>query len=505
MSDLRDQCTDQRALPKPRFVPGNRLQRDRRLGFSDLSLVVLLVVTGCHRAPAPVPAPEVHRPEVWVDAFSPAGGDGSSARPFKTVPQPVPAGLTVHLRAGLYPGPFVLGEGTRFEGSGEVVLTGEAGETVVTGAGATLEKLSVQGGAIGVEAGPNLTLTHVHFSGQRKQAVVVHGALTMSQATLEASVEGIDGVVVDRGATLTLSQAKFVGGFRRAVATEGGTLELNDVAAEGPKTLLHAIDAKCALSNVRSTLGSGPALFFSGGTVNLEGAELIGHEFSVQLFRGVLATLTEVKACGALEACITAVGAKLSLSRSTLTKCGAAGAVSLQGSQAVLDDVEIASAQDLGIFVKSGTLALSGITISKIAADREGVLGDALHVRAEAEVTATGPITVVDVDGSALFASTYSTIRLLALSVERARNSALFVELGASVTIGDLLVRGGRGPAVVVPDKASVQLDSLSVAGGNEMPVYAECRQGAQVTVGRLESTLPQLPSQCVRVPAKPK
>ncbi len=505
MSDLRVQRTDQRTPPKPRFVPGNRPRRDRRPYFSDLRLVVLLLVTGCVRAPAHGPAPEVHRPEVWVDAFSPAGGDGSSARPFKTVPQPLPAGLTVHLRSGLYPGPFVLGEGTRFDGSGEVVLTGEAGQTVVTGTGATLERISVQGGAIGVEAGPNLTLTHVHFSGQRKQAVLVHGALRMSQATFEASVEGIEGVVVDRGATLTLSQTKFVGGFRRAVASEGGTLELNDVAAEGPKTLLHAIDAKCTLQNVRSTLGSGPALFFAGGTVNLQGAELVGHEFSVQLFRGVDATLSHVKARGALQACITGVGARLSLSRSTLTKCGAGGAVSLQGSQSVLSDVEISSAQDLGIFVKSGTLSLSGIKISQVAADRQGVLGDALHVRAEAEVTATGPITVVDVDGSALFASTYSTVRLPSLSVDRARNSALFVELGASVTIGDLLVRGGRGPAVVVPDKASVQLDSLSVAGGNEMPVYAECRQGAQVTVGRLESTVQQLPSQCVRVPARPR
>lgn len=505
MSDLRDQGADQQALPKPRFVPGNRLQRDRRTRVSDLGVVVLLLVTGCVRAPAPLPAPEVHRPEVWVDAFSPAGGDGSSAHPFKTVPRPVAPGATVHLRTGLYPGPFVLGEGTRFEGSGEVVLTGEAGETVVSGTGATLERLSVQGGAVGVEAGPNMTLTRVHFSGQRKQAVVVHGALTMSQATLEASVEGIEGISVERGATLRLRQTKFLGGFRRAVATEGGTLELNDVAAEGPKTLLHAIDAKCTLEKLRSTLGSGPALFFAGGAVSLQGAELIGHEFSVQLSRGVDAKLSGVKARGAFEGCISGINVKLSLSRSSLDTCGAGGAVSLQGSNAGLTDVEISSAQDLGIFVKHGALALSGITISRVAADRDGVLGDALHVRAEAEVTATGPITVVDVDGSALFASTYSTVRLPRLSVERARASALFVELGASVTIGDLLVRGGRGAAVVVPDKARVQLDSLSVAGGNEMPVYAECRQGAQVTVGRLESTIQQLPSQCVRVPAKPK
>jgi hypothetical protein len=61
-------------------------------------------------------------------------------------------------------------------------------------------------------------------------------------------------------------------------------------------------------------------------------------------------------------------------------------------------------------------------------------------------------------------------------------------------------VRGGSGPAVVVPDKARVKVKTLSVAGGNEMPVYAECTAGAEVTVDRLESTLKQLPSRCVIV-----
>ena len=130
------------------------------------------------------------------------------------MPQPIPAGALVHLRAGLYAGPLVLGEGTRLEGSGEVVLTGEAGQTVVTAEGASLEGLSIQGGAIGLEAGPSVGLTHVHFSGQRKQAAVVHGQLSLKESQLEASVEGIDGVVVERGATFEASNTKFTGGFR---------------------------------------------------------------------------------------------------------------------------------------------------------------------------------------------------------------------------------------------------------------------------------------------------
>lgn len=486
--------------------PGNRRGRDRRLRFSDLRphLVALcLLVVGCVRVPEPVVGDEVHRVEVWVDAFSPPGGDGTSTRPLKVVPQLVSAGWVVHLRSGLYPGPVVLGDGARLEGLGEVVLTGEAGQTVVTAANATLEGLSVQGGAIGLEAGPGVVVRRAHFSGQRKQAVVVHGSLTMSQTRLEASVEGIEGVAVDRGASLELDDVKFTGGFRRAVQTEGGTLRLRTVSGEGPKTLVHAIDATSHLENLRSVLGSGPALFFAGGRLQLAGAELIGHEYSVLLARGVDATLSNVKARGALEGCLSAIASKLSLSASSFTGCGPIGALTLQESQAQVTDVEITSSRELGIFAKKGTLGLRDVRVSQISADEAGSLGDALHVRDGAAVSSLGSLTFSDLGGSGLFASSFSEVRLAAISVERARSSALFVERGATVSIRAALVRGGGGPSVVVPDKASVELESLSVSGGNEMPVYAECRAGATVVLGRLESTVQQLPSLCViRAPA---
>lgn len=501
MSDLTDQTPDQQALPKPRIGPGNRLRRDRGLRVSDLAAALFVLGLGCVSAPGPVTREEISRPGLWVDAFSPPGGDGSSARPFKTVPQPVPAGVTLHLRTGLYAGPFVLEEGTTLEGVGEVVLTGEAGQTVVTATGATLSGLSVQGGAIGLEAGPRVVVKNAHFSGQRRQAALVHGGLTLAQSQLEASVEGIDGVSVDRGATLELSRVKFTGGFRRAVLTEGGTLTLRNVSGEGPKTLVHALGAQSQLEDVRSLMGSGAALLFSGGVVKVQGAELVGHEYSLVLMGGVDAQLSEVKARDAKEGCISAILSKVSLSRSSLTNCGPGGALSLQRSQTVLSSVEISSAQELGIFIKRGTLKLSGLTISKVTPSHDGLLGDGLHIRDEAKVTSLGSIAMNDLGGSALFVSTFSDVRLEKLSVERAKSSALFVELNAQVNLETLLVRGGSGPSIVVPDEATVHVGSMSVSGGNEMPVYAECSAGAEVTLGRLESTVQQLKSRCVSLP----
>jgi hypothetical protein len=409
-------------------------------------------------------------------------------------------GTSLHLRSGLYAGPFVLAEGVTLEGHGEVVLTGEAGQTVVTATGVTLQHVSVQGGAIGLEAGPGVVLKDVRFSGQRKLAAQVHGRLQVQGSLFTASVEGIDGLSVDRGATLQLKDSKFEGGFRRAVTSEGGSLELTQVTAAGPKMLVHATDASSQLKQVSSTLGIGPALFFSGGTAAVQGGEIVGHEVGLQLTRGARVELSDFGFKRATEACISSLGSTLTVSKTTFSGCGNSGALHLQNSQTELRTVELAASQELGIFVHGGSLTLDDVKISGVSAAADRSLGDALHVRSEAKVRGEGPVTISDVEGSALFATSLSTVELSSLSVERARYSALFVERGAQVIFGTLLVRGGAGPAVVVPDQASVQVKSLSVAGGNEMPVYAECQAGASVEVGRLESTIQQLPSKCVLV-----
>lgn len=505
MSDLKDQGPDQAAPPTSRIGAANRLRPDRGGRVSDQVWGLLgafsVLALGCVSTPPPLlEAPRVPRQEVWVDAYSAAGGDGTSAKPLKAVPDPIAPGTALHLRSGLYAGPFILGEGVTVEGHGEVVLTGEAGQTVVTATGATLQHVSVQGGALGLEAGPGVQLSDVRFSGQRKLAALVRGRLQVEKALFTASVEGIDGLSVERGATLELKDTKFEGGFRRAVLSEGGTLALTRVTAEGPRTLLHATGAASRLTQVSSTLGSGPALFFSGGTATFRGGEILGHEFGVQLTRGAQVELSELVVQRSAQACVSAVGSTLSVSKSTFTGCGSAGAFSLQTSKTQLRGVEIVGSREMGVFVKQGTLTLDDVKISKVSAGPDRSLGDALHVRDEAQVRGEGPVTVTDVDGSALFASSFSRVELSSLAVERAGNSALFIERHAEVTFGTLLVRGGAGPAIVVPDRASVQVKSLSVAGGNEMPVYAECSAGASVELGRLESTVQQLPSRCVLV-----
>lgn len=501
MSDLTDLRRDQRPLPSSRISPANRPRADLRPRNSDLLLALVLAATACVRAPEPLPPPEVHRVEFWVDGFSQPGGDGSKDRPFKTLPQPVPQGALVHVRSGVYAGPFTLSGGVRLEGLGEVVLTGIDGvATVVTASDAELDGLSIQGGAVGLEAGAGVKATRVRFSGQRQRAALVRGALTLAEAELVASVEGIDGLAVERGATLDLANARFSGGFKRAVRAEGGTLRLTRVRAEGAKTLVHALDSQSTLAGLQAEGGSGPALFFAGGRVSLVGAEVLGHEYALQLAREVDAQVSELRARGSLEACVAATGATLHLAASALWDCGHGGAVALMHSKTSLAGVEVLRARELGVFVRQGQLSLRGGLTVRGVTGTDGVLGDALHVREATVRDLGGGLFFSELEGSGVFASAFADVELAQVTVERARSAAFFVERRAQLRLGAALVRGGGGPAIVVPDDASVTVDKLFVAGGNEAPVFAECHGGARVKLGRLETTVPQVPSRCVVV-----
>lgn len=496
MSDLTDLDPDQRATPNARIEAANRRRRDRDRRLPDLIFAFGLLLLACVKAPATTGEPEVHRPAVWVDAFSAAGGDGSSERPLKTLPAVLRAGETVKVRSGLYPGPFVLEPGARLEGVGEVVLTGEGDETVVTAQQAALAGVAIQGGGVGLEAGTGVVVERTRFSGQRKQAVVVHGGLTLSAAKLVASVEGIDGVVVEPGAQLAVSQSSFEGGFRRAVTADGATVTLEDVRGDGVRTLLRAVDSVTRVHGVRTARGSGPGLFAAGGTFDADDVQVEGHEFSLQLGAQVVASVKNLKARAPLQGCVSVVMASLTLRDSRLVKCGDIG-LTLMESKTSLVDVQVEEARELGVLLRGGSADVQRLSIKRISRSGES-LGDALHARGTA--LTGGQVLTEDLAGSGLFASAYATVQLGQLEVARAARSALFVERGAAVTLGGLLVRGGSGPTVVVPDAAKVEIEAMSVAGGTESPVWAECRDGAEVKIGRLESSVPQLSSACVQV-----
>lgn len=439
-----------------------------------------------------VPEPAAAR-EVWVDASASAGGDGSLEHPFKAVPE-LSGPTRLNLRAGVYQGPFRF-EGVQLEGHGVVVLTSNAGETTVTASNSALANVSIQGGDVGLAAGPGVSGRAVYFSGQRREAAHVSGALTLAQSKAVASIEGTLGLVVEPKASLGATGLELEAGFKRGVQCEGGALALDGVKALGVKAVVHSRGCTGVVAALTAENGAGPAVFASGGQLEVRALTVRGHEYGLQLGPSAKVTASSVEIAGTGDACVSTNGAELTVNGGRFSRCGLSGGLLLlDGSTVRLEDVTVKDTKDVGVLARKATLTVVGAQLSGISAIGEA-LGDALHLR-ESHVTLER-VRVSDVTGSGVVASVFSEVTVVSLEVERAHAPALVAEKGAQVTVKALLVRGGSG-AVLVPDGARVTLESLSVAGGSEMPIYAECQAGAEVAVGKLESTVQQLPSRCV-------
>lgn len=495
MSDLKDRGPDQQGRANHRSAAANRLRRDRSSQRSDRRGVVcvLLLLTACVRPSVPLEgpgAPQRTRTTLWIDGAA-SDGDGSREHPKKTLPAELRGAIDVHVRSGLYAGPFHFSSGVRVEGHGEVVLTGEAKDTVVTCDDATLVHLSVQGGAIGV-GGTAATLQQVRLSGQRRVGIQVTGAATLAAVKVVGRIPDVDGVVAGslRAEGLTLE-----GGLRRGVSVERGELTVRDLKSEGVRQPVHAVDSKVVVRGAQLGGGVGPALFLAGGLAELSEVHVDAHDYGLLCSRGAQVTAKALEVRGTGTACVSAQDAAVTLTDSRLERCGRSAGV--EASQAVLrlERVQLSQLTDVGVLARGGTVALSAVKVDSVRGD--AALGDGVHLRG-VQATIAG-LEVADVRGNGLTVSSGSVVQVDQLFVSRARLAGVFVELGSKVSLVGLLVRGGSGTAVLVPDAAEVHAQAIAVAGGADAPIYAECDQGAQVFVGRLESTIPQPPSRCVQ------
>lgn len=483
MSDLSISAADQAPTPTSRINAANRPGRDRGRAIPDLTFLVLLVTVSCARPPPRAP-PKLE--ELWVDQFAPPDGDGSKEAPLKALPSPLPK-RALHVRAGVYAGPIDLPEGSTFEGHGEVVITGDGDAPTVTATAAVLRHVSIQGGAVGLQA-RDVGLDGVRFSGQTRAAINAEGVLRGRKLHFVSTIAGIDGVVA-RDAKVSLVEAKFQGGFAHAVDVSGGELRLSGVNFEGAKAAVRALDTNTSLDTCDASGGSATGFFFAGGKLRARGLDVQGYEFSLQLSRGVEAKVEDLSARGAAQTCLAIEHSPVTVSRARLSRCGPGGALSALDAKLIASDVAVRDGRELGVLVRQGEASFIGLDVQGVAG------GDALHVR-EAKVGVRDSF-FRDLGGSALFVSG-ATLHGSGLQVERAERSAFFIERGATVELGTVLVRGGGGPAVLLPDAASATFESLSVSGGAEQPLYAECDAGAKVTVKRLESTVQPLDSRCV-------
>ncbi|MBL8911617.1 MAG: hypothetical protein JNM17_13070, partial [Archangium sp.] len=316
-----------------------------------IQLAIACVVSACVPAQPVItkPAVETPRPAVWVDSFASTDGDGSSERPFKRFPSTLPARAHVHVKSGVYQGPFSFEGDVIVEGHGEAVLTSDAGQTTVTAKDVELRSLSIQGGGLGLAVLGRVTGTKLHFSGQRERAARVDGELVLSDSRAVASVEGIDGFAGI--GTFRFDGVKLEGGFRRGVWCEGGVLALTKLRTLGVKIPVYAMRATGEVKQLVAESGSGPAMLVSEGSLNVLGMYVRGHEYGLQMSSGAKVSATGLDVSQVEQACVSALRSELTLSQSEFTVCGGGGAILLLDSKGVLSGLKVHDTRALGVLV----------------------------------------------------------------------------------------------------------------------------------------------------------
>jgi hypothetical protein len=448
--------------------------------------------------PAPRAAPGL---ELWVDAQALEGGDGTATHPLRRLEAalaPSAPQRLLHLAPGLYPGPFVLPDGTEVLGGSASVLTAPGGVTVLEARGkVTLRRLLVQGGTLGLSGSGQLHLEEVRFSGQRT------GALSLAEGTslraegsvLEASVSGAVGLLVAKGASVQLLGCTFEGPWQRAIEAHAAeALLVSHCRFRGAVTALYLKDGRAELQDVSISEGRGPGLYVVGGTLALHRVEVNGHEYGLLTGTGAAVEAEDFTSTRADRAGVGMVNAKAHFKRLTILQAGSFGGLQCVSSDVTVEELKVEDVQGVGVFMRSGTLHLDGAVVLRTK-DADGTGADGVQLRGGRAVLKN--LTVQQVSGACLTAAEGTDASLETATLENCRTAGLAAEGGARLLASAVTVRTSEGPGAVATGDGRLALRDFRALGTDGV-VWAECTSGAQVTATDVAGALPALP--CLEV-----
>lgn len=440
--------------------------------------------------------------EFWVDAYASEGGDGTATSPFKHLTSALLLPAVVHLAPGLYEGPFQLPAGTVLRGPKEAVLFGSAeAAAVVLAETAALEGVAIQGGQVGLQVGADVRLDKVSFSGQRRTSVhVLAGASLMAKSSLfDGTVTETVGVHLEPNSMAFFETSRFTGGYRRAIDVAQARVLIDRTQIQGPVEAIRVEKGEATLRSVDIGGGRGPAIAVSQSQLFMRTVHVTGHEYGLLVGHSTV-SVEDFSSQRAQKAGVSTTECKGALKELDVREAGSYGALQLSQSELHVEQVTVRLAISAAVTVRQGTVTLRDVDVQCISEEGVGDSasgGDGVHVR-DATVTVER-LRVDEAQGAGLWATAFANVTVSDFDCQGCRAAAVLAERGAKVKVKGLNVRESQGAALVVPDAASIDVDGLTVSSKAE-PVWAECDQGAKVTVAGWQGAKAQGLPACVKV-----
>lgn len=483
---------------------------------------MILLLGGC-RGPGPSGAAsssqgrEVIHAEVWVDAAWWRPGDGSRARPLRSLAEALarPGPLTVHLAAGEYRGPFTLPADVRLEGEGPAtVLLMEGPEgTVLRASGSTggspgnpglggvlLRNLEVRGGTWGLEVtgSARVSVEKVGFSGQRQGAVRVSaGRFEAVDARFEASVSETVGVLLEasEGApspspprSLWLRGTSFTGPFRRAVRLRGAESQalLEDVRFAGPVTAVGMDGGHAEVRRAGAEGGRGAAFSVVEGSLVMRDVRVLGHELAVSAMRAQRLEVRGLLSVGAERAGLGVVASRGVLLEDVVVRgSGSHGALQLTTSDVDVRRLHVEGAAEYGVVAVGGSLRLRDGTVVGVSS-ADGVTGDGLHLR-QVRADVEG-VVIRRTTGACVLAAQNARVLLRDAELERCGQAALLVDTLATLDATGVAARDSGETVLAAMGEGDLRVDALDARGSRQGLLWAECTGVTRVRLGRIRA-----------------
>ncbi|MDC0714010.1 right-handed parallel beta-helix repeat-containing protein [Stigmatella sp. ncwal1] len=470
---------------------------------SRLLPLALLWLSACRAPTSAPPAQALPAPVqgVWVNSAQTTPGDGSRERPFRTLAEalavrPLP---TVYVASGVYAGPVRLPPGGHLVGEGPgTVLRGEGQAPVVRAeGGGTLVRMTLQGGAWGVETWGALRLEAVAFRGQQEGAVGVRaGRLVVQGARFETHLQEAVGIAVEGASAAEVRGSTFTGSWRRGVHVRGGgEVLLEDVRFSGAEMGLDQEGGRSRLLRVTVEGGRGPGLLVRGGAIDIEAGKVSGHEYGLAAQGASL----EVRDFTSVRAQRAGMG----LTRTTgrlrdiqVRESGSFGALQLVDSDLELRGFRIEDVDAYGVVATRGHLRASKGSIARVRSS-DGFTGEGLHLRgAKAQVEG---LEVRDAKGAGVLAAQGAEVEVRDARFSGCKQAGLLVESLSALQATGIEIQETEGPALAVLRDGKLQAEALTASGLAEGLVWAECGGATRVRLGLVRSTdLRGLEAPCV-------
>ena len=432
--------------------------------------------------------------ERWVDAHAGASAEtNGGSETFRSLAEALKDGRAgiIHVRAGLYEGPFVIPPGVTLRGHGAVVLhaPSEAPEVVLLSTGSSLEDVHVQGARDGIRVMAGLErearLLRVKLSGQREAGIAVQrGQLVAADLEVEGTISGGAGVRVLSGARAELIRTTFRGGLDSGLRLEpGATARVVDGRSDGPAHGIRSNGAELEVEGFHAHGGRAAGIGLGGGKARLRDVRFTGHEYGLLAGGGAEVSVDGLVSIRADRAGVGIAASEAVLRDVLVLEAGAHGAINAVGSTLDLQRFLVSGARGYGLNLHGGKAQVSHGIVRGISDDGGGG-GDAVHVRVgEARLS---HLDLSELGGVGVLAAQGATVDVREVSVRRARWAGLLAETTAKLTAHSVSVTDSQGVALAIPGDADVTIDTLYSAKNAQGPLWIECTSGASLRVGRL-------------------